>query len=125
MRIVSTSRKPAWQDVADLGAEPSTSTILTGGFKMRTLHLTLKKKWFDQIASGIKVIEYREIKPYWIRRLEGRHYDEVHFRNGYHKQAPFMRVEFIKIVTTDQYEIHLGKILEIKNHSRVAQLVEL
>lgn len=36
---------------------------------MKTLHLTLKKKWFDMIASGNKIEEYREIKPYWVSRL--------------------------------------------------------
>lgn len=36
---------------------------------MKTLHLTLKKKWFDMIASGEKKEEYREIKPYWLKRL--------------------------------------------------------
>ena len=36
---------------------------------MTELHLTLKKKWWDMIASGEKKEEYREIKPYWIRRL--------------------------------------------------------
>ena len=36
---------------------------------MNTLHLTLNKKWFDMILSGEKTEEYREIKPYWIKRL--------------------------------------------------------
>lgn len=36
---------------------------------MKILHLTLKKKWFDMIASGEKKEEYREIKPYWASRL--------------------------------------------------------
>lgn len=36
---------------------------------MKTLHLTLKKKWFDMILSGEKKEEYREIKYYWIKRL--------------------------------------------------------
>lgn len=36
---------------------------------MRTLTLSLKKKWFDMIASGEKKEEYREISPYWIKRL--------------------------------------------------------
>jgi hypothetical protein len=35
----------------------------------KTLHLTLKKKWFDMIASGEKKEEYREIKDYWVNRL--------------------------------------------------------
>lgn len=33
------------------------------------LNLTLKKKWFDMIASGEKREEYREIKWYWAVRL--------------------------------------------------------
>lgn len=35
----------------------------------KTLHLVLKHKWFEMIASGEKTEEYREIKPYWISRL--------------------------------------------------------
>jgi len=31
---------------------------------MKTLNLTLKKKWFDLIKQGIKNEEYREIKAY-------------------------------------------------------------
>lgn len=37
--------------------------------KPKILHLTLKKKWFDMIASGEKKEEYREIKPHWASRL--------------------------------------------------------
>lgn len=36
---------------------------------MNVLHLTLKKKWFDMIASGNKTEEYRELKDYWSQRL--------------------------------------------------------
>jgi hypothetical protein len=41
---------------------------------MNTLNLTLKKKWFDMIASGEKKEEYREIKGYWIARLTWHEY---------------------------------------------------
>lgn len=34
-----------------------------------TLHLTLKKRWFEMILRGEKKEEYREIKPYWFMRL--------------------------------------------------------
>lgn len=37
---------------------------------MKTLHLPLKAKWYDMIESGVKTEEYREIKPYWSKRLE-------------------------------------------------------
>lgn len=85
---------------------------------MATLHLTLKKKWFDMILSGEKKEEYREIKQYWIRRLimedlcyekdimdrfdklnsifigkMFRKYNEIVFTHGYAKTAPQMIVE--------------------------------
>lgn len=31
--------------------------------------LPIKKKWFDMIASGEKKEEYREMKPYYDKRL--------------------------------------------------------
>ena len=73
------------------------------------LRLTLKKKWFDMIAAGIKKEEYREVKRYWIQRLcneveyetnygnwEGvfKKFTHVEFKNGYGKNAPTMLVEF-------------------------------
>ena len=101
---------------------------------MKVLHLTLKKKWFDLIASGKKRREYRECKPYWEKRLlhgpdgEPNEYDEIHFRNGYRKDAPFMRVkceglaisgkDWLKpkhgeILHQDEIVISLGPILEV------------
>lgn len=72
------------------------------------LHLTLKKKWFDMIASGQKKEEYREVKRYWIQRLcneveyemnsswEGvfKKFNQVEFKNGYGKDAPSVILEF-------------------------------
>lgn len=55
---------------------------------MDILHLTLKKKWFDLIKSGVKREEYREMKPYWHTRLLNKNYDAIRFRNGYSKDAP-------------------------------------
>jgi hypothetical protein len=93
--------------------------------KKRVLHLTLKKKWFDLIASGEKDTEYREIKDYWERRFFikdtpiVRGFDEIHFRNGYKKDSPFMRVEWKTLVAEPFngnlcYAIKLGKILEVR-----------
>ena len=36
---------------------------------MKTLTLSLKRKWFDMIKAGVKKEEYREIKPFWEKRL--------------------------------------------------------
>ena len=53
---------------------------------MKILHLTLHRKWFDEILNGTKKIEYRNIKPYWTKRLSDsgkpKKFDEILFRNG-------------------------------------------
>ena len=33
------------------------------------LTFNLKKEWFEKIKSGEKTHEYREIKPFWTKRL--------------------------------------------------------
>ena len=63
---------------------------------MCTLHLTLEKRWFDMIASGVKKEEYREIKSYWIKRLQctKKKYSKIHFHNGYGAHVPSVLVEY-------------------------------
>ena len=77
------------------------------------LVLTLKKEWFDLIKSGEKKVEFREIKPYWVRRLVGNWQvyqdslpflrgiykmpfgvDRIRFKNGYGKNAPQFVIEW-------------------------------
>lgn len=53
------------------------------GTRPRTLTLALKGEYFDAIKSGIKEEEYRLVTPYWIRRIEGRAYDEIVLTRGY------------------------------------------
>jgi hypothetical protein len=36
---------------------------------VKILHLPLKVKWYDMQERGEKTEEYREITPYWIKRL--------------------------------------------------------
>tara|TARA_R100001377_G_scaffold77051_1_gene54169 strand:- start:67 stop:345 length:279 start_codon:yes stop_codon:yes gene_type:complete len=86
----------------------------------KVLHLNLYRKYFDQILKGEKTTEYREVTPHWSKRLEGRDYDVIQFRNGYAKVAPMMIVEFkgmgiVTFQTTSTYAIELGEILETKN----------
>ena len=81
---------------------------------MTGLRLTLKRHWFDQIVSGKKTVEYREIKPYWESRLEDRDFDVIEFKNGYHAGAKTMTVECLGITKnlhSGFYEIRLGRIL--------------
>jgi len=83
----------------------------------KILHLTLMKKWFDEILAGTKTIEYRDIKLYWTKRLfdekgDPIRYDIIFFRNGYAKDCPKMKVEFKGVrVGEKYYEILLGKVL--------------
>lgn len=65
---------------------------------MKTLNLTVKKRFFDMILSGEKTEEYREMKPFWVKRLaldgiidhqsktirvnEFRYFDQIRFFNG-------------------------------------------
>lgn len=55
------------------------------------LVLPIKGKWFDMIIAGIKLDEYRDIKPYYearLRRHVGKGSFNVIFRNGYGRSVP-------------------------------------
>lgn len=61
---------------------------------MKTLTLSLKRKWFDMIKSGEKKEEYRDNSVYWQRRLyrsmdandaELKNFDRLVFTLGYPK----------------------------------------
>jgi ASC-1-like (ASCH) protein len=85
---------------------------------MKILHLNLYRKYFDAIVNGTKTIEYRKKTDYWKKRIEGREYDIIKFRNGYAKDAPTMLVEYggYEIGFNgigEEYRIKLGKITEV------------
>ena len=89
----------------------------------RILHLNLHWEFFDLIERGLKKTEYRECTPYWRKRLEGRDYDVIRFRNGYATKAPIMDVQYLAkgfrvIVSKKQYAIRLGRILKLSNYQR-------
>lgn len=83
---------------------------------MAVLKIVIKGEWFDAIASGKKVIEYREITPFWTSRLidaEGkpRKYEKIEFINGYNKDARRMITGFKGFTIKDNlYNIKIGKI---------------
>ncbi len=115
---------------AQIKANDANRLLETG----RPLYLTLKKEWFDMIASGEKKEEYREIKDYWRKRLyesdeiTPKSFDKVVFKNGYSSDAPTMVVECMGIQEdlgmmswgAEQgrcyYIIQLGKILFRSSH---------
>lgn len=96
------------------------------------LTLPIKKKWFDMIKSGEKKEGYREIKPYYDKRLERK----VNFckatnngyyillRNGYSKNSPTLKVSCIvtKGYGKPEWGAELGKeyyVLKILNVEEV------
>lgn len=102
---------------------------------MRTLHLVLKSKWFDKIASGEKTSEYRECKPYWNKRLIGTPYvpclgnkeqnetlyclyDHVCFHRGYTAETMLFPIRSLYI-TTKANDLNLDKCWEIKLGQRI------
>lgn len=66
------------------------------------LTLPIKKKWFDMIASGEKLEEYRNITPYYTVRLKPSPFYHlvkgitIMFRNGYSATSPKMKC-FVRI----------------------------
>ncbi len=76
----------------------------------KTLFLPLKAKWYELIEKGIKKEEYREIKPYWIKRLMIRkfknsiiekaylkNFDKIRFSYGYTKRTMYVKCNGLKI----------------------------
>ena len=80
--------------------------------------LPIKQKWFDMIMSGEKLEEYREIKPYWEKRLDIfpdilRSIEDVgvsHFvtqckiRAGYNKTSPTAIISYWVDIGTGKTE---------------------
>ena len=50
---------------------------------MRSVHLFLRHKWFDLIASGHKKVEHRNITERWWKILVEKQPDEIVFHRGY------------------------------------------
>ena len=98
----------------------------------KTLYLHLKKKWYEMIESGVKTEEYREIKPYWDKRLMRDKWnfctdslchipqklDAVKFSYGYTKRTMTFELNRITIgkgkkewgaPNEDVFIIHIGK----------------
>jgi hypothetical protein len=98
-----------------------------------TLKLVLTHKWYDMIESGEKTEEYRDITPYWVRRLvkyfsnyshlinqphlylsgrfdvEFKPYTHVQFQRAYPKNPPRM-TKAIKSIRIGTGKPELGAI---------------
>jgi hypothetical protein len=73
-------------------------------FPPDTLHLVLAYKWYDMIERGVKLEEYREVTPYWEKRIWGKRpcIRKVAFQKGYKKNAPTMIFEIASIMEVNK-----------------------
>ena len=97
---------------------------------MKILHLTIYRYWFDAIVSGEKKFEYREITPFWWKKLLNKNYDEIHIRNGYTKNCPFVRIKYDGWEYQDFngkkcFALRINKILEIKYNNYIQTRLSL
>jgi hypothetical protein len=61
------------------------------------LTFNLKKEWFEKIKRGDKTHEYREVKPYWTKRISKELFKQpldFSFTNGYNYYSP-SRITFV------------------------------
>ena len=86
---------------------------------MDTITTQLKREYFEQIVDGTKRVEYREIKPYWTRRLDGIQCPFLlRLINGMVGNAPEVTVRIDRIQEnrrTGNYELHIGRVVEIRH----------
>ena len=100
------------------------SNFDTTGLKVLTLNI--KKMYFDEIISGIKKIEYRELKQStlnkytYIDEADGkrylRRYDALRLFVGYNRDRESALVQVTDITYNEGVvEYHLGMVLEVIN----------
>lgn len=72
--------------------------------------------------SGRKRVEYREIKPYWTRRLG--HIEApflLRLINGMQAKAPEVTVSVRRVrkdTRSGNFELHIGRIIDVRHWDR-------
>lgn len=105
---------------------------------MKTLHLVLKHKWYEKIASGEKTSEYRECKPYWNKKFAGStsvlvraalsmpmrfggktEYKTVVFHKGYTNETMEFEIAGIYLIQNTPNDLNTSPCWEIKLGDRI------
>jgi len=86
---------------------------------MDKITTTIKREWLKEIAARRKRVEYREIKPYWDRRLS---FVKVPFElrliNGMDLKAPEVTVIIQRVrknSRSGEYALHIARVIEVRN----------
>ena len=77
---------------------------------MKKIVFNLKREWYDMIASGKKIVEYRKVNAFWMKRLvdgtigpDGvlrgsiKRFDTAVFRLGYSRKHPDIERNIVNI----------------------------
>ncbi len=80
---------------------------------------TIEREWLAEIIAGTKKIEYRQIKPYWTKRLAKVSMPfELRLLNGMNPPVPEVTV-LIHRINKDrragEYRLHIKKVLGFKH----------
>ena len=89
---------------------------------MDKITTTIKREFLREIVAGRKLVEYREIKPYWIQRLSG---IEAPFLlrliNGMQAKAPEVTVLVQRIrknTRSGNFELHTDRVVGLRHWDR-------
>ncbi|MCG3168460.1 MAG: hypothetical protein DPW12_07585 [Rhodocyclaceae bacterium] len=92
------------------------------------LVMNIERKYFAEILAipRRKPVEYRELKDFWLRRLErvGPAPFDLRLLNGMLPPVPEAVVRVSKVVIngkTNEIELHLGKVLRVKHWDRIKE----
>jgi hypothetical protein len=96
------------------------------GIKYDRITTTIKRPWLAEIIAGKKKIEYREIKPYWTKRLKSVDLPlELRLINGMNPPVPEVTVLVHKITINRRervYEFHIKKVLGFRHWDKRRQM---
>ena len=82
------------------------------------LTLTIKTRWFNEILSGRKTEDFREIKKYYIDRFTNKEYTTIKLRAGYNTNSPALVADIVSItVETRHFDMFPVQcfVIKIKN----------
>jgi hypothetical protein len=92
---------------------------------MDNLTTTIQREFLRDIVNGSKTVEYREIKPYWSKRLDGIPTPfTLRLINGMSATAPEVTVQVDRVrknTRTGNFELHIAKVLNVRNWDRVRE----
>src|SRR5271169_3986435 len=76
---------------------------------------TIEREWLAQIIAGTKKIEYRQIKPYWMKRFAKVSVPfELRLLNGMNPPVPEVTVLIHRIAKdrrAGEYRLHIKRVL--------------